>query len=131
MHVLFQKDRDMLRDEMFKQKYFSRQLRLAFDKAYKKEGSNRPDRSNSMIFDAWSTPSSYTMGETEQTTTTATVQVTYLWGPKTQYSGSKRFNSVQLVPEGGSWRIDDIYNRESDFSPEGSIRSSLEKTKEN
>ena len=131
MHELFQKDRDLLRDEKFKQKYFSQQLRRAFDKANKKEGSSPPDRFNTMIFDAWSTPTTYTMGEIEQKTTTATVQVTYLWGPDTQYSGDKRFNSVQLVAEDGSWRIDDIFNRKSDFHSEGSVRSSLEKSKEN
>ena len=71
------------------------------------------------------------MGAVEQADTTATVQVTYLWGPDTQYAGDTRATTVELVAEGGSWRIDDLVTRKGEFVPEGSLRASLEMKKEN
>jgi hypothetical protein len=71
------------------------------------------------------------MGAAEQQATTATVQVTYLWRPDTQYPGDTRVTSVQLVAEDGSWRIDDLVTHKGEFVPEGSLRTSLETKKEN
>ena len=144
MHELFKSDRDILRDEEFKQRYFSQGFRRTVDKAHKKAASNPlpkdeppsgvpgyQDRFNTTIFNAWDIPTSYTMGTSEQAATTAIVQVTYLWGPDTQYPGDTRVTSVHLVAEGGSWRIDDLVTRKGEFAPEGSLWTSLEAKKEN
>lgn len=140
MHELFKSDRDLLRDEEFKKEYFSQNFRRAADKAREHALAHPPpkdepppsvageDRFNTTIFNAWDIPTSYTMGAAEQAATTAAVDVTYLWGPDTQYSGDTRVTSVRLVAEGGSWRIDDLVTRKGEFVPEGSLRASLEKT---
>ena len=144
MRELFKSDRDLLRDEEFKPRYFSQRFRRTIDRAHKRAASNPPpkdeppadipryhDRFNTTIFNAWDIPTSYTMGAAEQAATTATVQVTYLWGPDTQYPGDTRVTSVHLVAEGGSWRIDDLVTRKGEFVPEGSLHASLETKKEN
>ena len=144
MRELFKSDRDLLRDEEFKQRYFSQRFLRSIEKAHKRAASNSPpeyepsadisgyhDRFNTPIFNAWDIPTSYTIGAAEQAATTATVQVTFLWGSDTQYPGDTRVTSVQLVAEGGSWRIDDLVTRKGEFVPEGSLRTSLETKKEN
>ena len=144
MRALFKSDRDLLRDEGFKRRYCSRGLRRAIDKALSDAASSPPpkeeppagipgydDRFNTTLFNAWDIPTSYKLGEAEQRGTSASVQVTYLWGPGTQYQGDTRITSVQLVAEEGAWRIDDLVTHKGAFVPEGSLRASLDTRKGN
>ena len=144
MHELFKSNRDLLRDQDFKRRYFSQRMRQTINRAYKVANSAPPsqsepwaglplyeDRFNTTTFDASDTPTSYTMGDSRVVGGKATVEVTYLWGVDTKHAGDKRLNIVDLVYEEGAWRIDDLINQDGEAAMKRSLRTSLEKESEN
>ena len=141
MRELFTADRDLLRDEEFKRRYFSQRLRRAIKEAYEASESiprsksdplawdglpGYEDRFNTTIFDvSEDAPTTFKIGDTIAHSVKATVQVTYLWGAHTKRGADKRLNIVDLVNEKGTWLIDDLFSFHGE-SMRRSLRKSLE-----
>ena len=146
MRELFTADRDLMRDQQFKSRFFSERLRQAINEAYEASKSipqskSEPwawsglpgyeDRFNSTLFDiSEDAPTSYKIGDTIGDSREASVQVTYFWSADTRRGVDKRLNSIDLVDENGTWLIDDLISFHGD-SVRRSLRISLEKIGEN
>lgn len=146
MRELFTADRDLLRDQGFKSRFFSQRLRRAITEAYEASESipqsktepwawaglpRYEDRFNSTIFDiSEDAPTTFKIGDMIGDSREATVKVTYFWSADTKRGADKRLNSIDLVDENGTWRIDDLISFHGD-SVRRSLRTSLEKIAEN
>lgn len=64
---------------------------------------------NGSFVGAWDYPTSYEIVGSRLYGETATIDVLYKWGNKTQYPGSKRLSSFIFVKEDKLWKLQDVY----------------------
>lgn len=144
MAQVFRHDRDLFTDTSFKKQYISVRLRDLIDKGLKDAATYTPpagepwvghpaqqDRFNRTILNAWDVPTSYSVGDASVDGDVASVPVTYLWGPGTQYEGDKRITTVMLVNEAEGWRVDDLVTSKGEFVTAGSLSKTLQNQEEN
>ena len=138
MKILFSHEGDLLRDDAFKEEYFSTRLRNRIDQSMTQFATYSPpknapwevhpafpDKYNKAIFNAWDTPTRYTVGQQQLFDKVAVVDVIYLWGPEQQYPGDTRRVSVDFVYERGAWYIDDLETHKGKFTSGSSFFQTL------
>jgi hypothetical protein len=146
MRELFTADRDLLKDQQFKSRFFSQRLRRAIKDADEASDSipksktepwawsglpRYEDRFNSTLFDiSEDAPTSFKIEGTIGDSRKASVQFAYFWSADTKRGADMRLNSIDLVNENGTWLIDDLISFHSD-TVRRSLRTSLENIAEN
>jgi hypothetical protein len=92
-------------------------------KAHPNEQIDSPD--NGTFLAAWDPPTSFKITGTKAKEATATVDLLFTWGPKTQYPGETRKMTVLLAQEDGAWRVSDIQSHAAKFNQASTLLGDL------
>ncbi len=92
-------------------------------KAHPNEQVDSPD--NGTFLAAWDTPTSFKITATKVKDATATVDLLFTWGPKTEYPGETRKMTVLLAQEDGAWRVTDIHSHAAKFNKASTLLGDL------
>lgn len=92
-------------------------------KAHPNEQVDSPD--NGTFLAAWDPPSSFKITGTKVKDATATVDLLFTWGPKTEYPGETRKMTVLLAQEDGGWKVSDIQSHAAKFNKASTLLGDL------
>lgn len=126
---------DIATDSAAQNRWLSKSLREALahrNKAYEEFAKKNPDSpeappSNADFVGSWDYPTTFSIVGSRLEDQHAIVDVTFTWGPKTQYPGDKRLTSYVFVHEGGVWKLDDIYTFRGEFVEASSLIATFSK----
>lgn len=125
-------------DEMAQNRWLSKTLKSAFLAKIKRAGNPRenPDfPSNATFLKVWNTPMTYKIVGSRSYSfrdsdnpkgVWAIIDVLYEWDKtksiENQYPGQKQFYSFIFLMEEGSWKLDDIYTFDADYTTTDSLK---------
>jgi len=120
---------DLTSDKAAQNRWLSEDLRKALAhrlEAYRDYAKKNPDSpegppANADFVGSWDYPTSFTVTGSRRYAERATVDVTFKWGPGTQYPGDTRLTSYVFVNEGGGWKLDDIYTYRGKYTEPSSL----------
>lgn len=92
-------------------------------KAHPDEQVDSPD--NGTFLAAWDPPTSFKITGAKAKDATATVDLLFTWGPKTQYPGETRKMTVLLAQEDGGWKVSDIQSHAAKFNQASTLLGDL------
>lgn len=124
---------DIVKDSAAQNRWLTKEVRHALAtaeaasskaaKAHPGEQIDSPD--NGTFLAAWDAPTSFKVTGTKAKETTATVDLLFTWGPKTQYPGETRKMTVLLAQEDGGWKVSDIQSHAAKFNPASTLLGDL------
>jgi len=130
---LLSRKHDIARDTAAQSRWLTKDVRHALAaaetasskaaKAHLDEQVNSPD--NGTFLAAWNPPSSFKITGSKAKDTTATVELLFTWGPKTEYPGETRKMTVLLTQEEGAWRVSDIHSHAAKFNQASTLLGDL------
>src|ERR1041385_7328003 len=80
---------------------------------------------NDLFVGAWDYPSTYSIVGSRRYPSRTFIDVTYHWGPETNYPGDERLVSYVLVFEDGKWKLDDIFASRGEYIDAKTLTASL------
>jgi hypothetical protein len=134
-HYLLSPKHDIVKDSAAQKRWLTRDVRTALaaaDAASTKAAKAHPNEeidgpTNGTFLAAWDPPTSFQVVSVKSTPPTASVDLRFTWGPKTQYPGETRLMTAHLVLEEGAWRVSDIHSHATKFNPESTLLADLRK----
>jgi hypothetical protein len=124
---------DLTDDKATQNHWLSESLRKALAHrmdAYKDYAKKNPDSpegppSNADFIGSWDYPTSFMITGSRRYGERAIVDVTFKWGPGTEYTGDTRLTSNVFVHEDGGWKLDDIYTYRGKFVSGSSLSATF------
>lgn len=130
---LLSRKHDIIKDSAAQNRWLTKDVRHALStaeaaankaaKAHPNEQVDSPD--NGTFLAAWDPPTSFKITGTNTKEATATVELLFTWGPKTEYPGETRKMTVLLAQEGGAWRVSDIHSHAAKFNQASTLLGDL------
>jgi hypothetical protein len=124
---------DITTDSAAQNRWLSESLRKALAhrleayKEYAKKNADSPEGppGNADFVGSWDYPTTFSIVGSRLEGVHAVVDVTFTWGPETQYPGDKRLTSYAFVREGNAWKLDDIYTFRGEFVEASSLMATF------
>lgn len=130
---LLSRKHDIVKDTAAQNRWLTKNVRHALvtaeaapskaAKAHPDEQVNSPD--NGTFLAAWDPPTSFKVTGAKAKKTTATLELLFTWGPKTEYAGETRKMTVLLTQEDGAWRVSDIHSHAGKFNQASTLLGDL------
>lgn len=130
---LLSRKHDIVKDSAAQNRWLTQEVRHALAtaesaaskaaKAHPGEQIDSPD--NGTFLAAWDPPTSFKIIGTKAKDATATVDLLFTWGPKTEYPGETRKMTVLLAQEDGGWKVSDIQSHAAKFNKASTLLGDL------
>ena len=124
---------DIVKDSVAQNRWLTKDVRHALAmaegsaskaaKAHPDEQIDSPD--NGTFLAAWNPPTTFKITGTKAKDATATVDLLFTWGPKTEYPGETRKMTVLLAQEDGGWKVSDIQSHAAKFNQASTLLGDL------
>jgi len=123
LSFIFKPEPNLTKDKSAQVELLSQHVRDGIEHLWKEYSKLEPDNAgakcsppdNDVFVGAWDYPSTYSIVGSRAYERRTIIDVSYRWGPETNYSGDERLMSYVLVFEAGKWKVDDIYIFRGEF----------------
>jgi hypothetical protein len=129
---VFKPEPNLTKDKAAQGELLSRHTRDGIDhlwKAYAKFEKDNPgydcSPNNDLFVGAWDYPTTYSIMGSRRYASRVVIDISYRWGPETNYPGDERLVSYALVLEDGRWKLEDIYTFHGHYTDAKSLTTSL------
>ncbi len=130
---LLSRKHDIMKDSAAQNRWLTQDVRHALaaaETAASKAAKAHPDEQvdgpdNGTFLAAWNPPTTFKITGTKAKDATATVDLLFTWGPKTEYPGETRKMTVLLAQEDGGWKVSDIQSHAAKFNKASTLLGDL------